>query len=67
MSVKAETGKEVLGGLIAITLTLLFVLMAFLVHNVIWIVVGMLFSVGFALYEMEVHGAGFSSGPGTKS
>ena len=67
MAVKAETGREVVYGLVAITLTLLFVLIAFLVHNVVWIVVGMLFTVGFILYEAEVHGIGFFSRPGTRS
>ncbi|ASJ02027.1 hypothetical protein A3L09_01475 [Thermococcus profundus] len=63
MAVKAETGKEVTIGLVAILLTLLFVLFAFLLHNVVWIVVGMLFTVGFALYAAEAHGIGFFSKP----
>jgi len=67
MAVEAETGKEVLYGLVAITLTLLFVLIAFLVHNVVWIVVGMLFTVGFVLYEAEVHGEGFFTKPKVNS
>ncbi len=67
MSVKAETGKEVFYGLVAITLTLLFVLIAFLAHNVVWIVVGMLFTVGFVLYEAEVHGVGFFMKPRANS
>ncbi len=67
MAVKAETGKEVLYGLVAITLTLLFVLIAFLAHNVVWIVVGMLFTVGFVLYEAEVHGVGFFTKPRANS
>ncbi|WP_297462480.1 hypothetical protein [Thermococcus sp.] len=67
MAVKAETGKEVVCGLVAITLTLLFVILAFLLHNVVWIVVGMLFSVGFLLYEAEVHGQGFFVRPKARS
>ncbi len=67
MGVETETGKEVVAGLVAIILTLLFVLIAFLVHNVVWIVVGMLFTVGFVLYEAEVHGEGFFLKPGTKT
>lgn len=67
MAVNAETGAEVLYGLAAIALTLLFVLLAFLLHNVVWIVVGMLFSLGFILYEAEVHGKGFFAKPKSKS
>ncbi|WP_297507408.1 hypothetical protein [Thermococcus sp.] len=63
MGVEAETGKEVIAGLVAITLTLLFVLLAFLLHNVVWIVAGMLFTVGFILYAAEVHGLGFFTKP----
>ncbi|NJF24207.1 hypothetical protein [Thermococcus sp. Bubb.Bath] len=67
MAVKAETGKEVIWGLTAITLTLLFVLLAFLVHNVVWIIVGMIFTVGFVQYEAEVHGDGFFTKPKAKN
>jgi hypothetical protein len=67
MAVEAETGKEVVWGLTAITLTLLFVLLAFLLHNVVWIIVGMLFTVGFILYEAEVHGLGFFVRPKARS
>jgi len=67
MAVEAETGREVIAGLVAMTLTLLFVLIAFLVHNVVWIVVGMLFTVGFVLYEAEVHGEGFFTKPKANS
>ncbi|WP_297488372.1 hypothetical protein [Thermococcus sp.] len=66
MGVEAETGKEVIYGLAAITLTLLFVLFAFLLHNVVWIVAGMLFTVCFILYEAEVHGLGFFTKPKVK-
>jgi len=63
MAVEAETGKEVVAGLVSMILTLLFVLIAFLVHNVVWIVVGMLFTVGFVLYAAESHGSGFFTKP----
>ncbi|WP_297521894.1 hypothetical protein [Thermococcus sp.] len=67
MAVEIETGREVVYGLVAITLTLLFVLIAFLAHNVVWIIAGMLFTVGFVLYEAEVHGEGFFTKPKVKS
>lgn len=67
MAVEPETGREVVYGLVAIVLTLLFVLIAFLVHNVVWIVVGMLFTVGFLLYEAERHGEGFFTKPRAES
>ncbi|WP_297500316.1 hypothetical protein [Thermococcus sp.] len=67
MEVEAETGREVVAGLVAITLTLLFVLIAFLLHNVVWIVAGMLFTVCFILYEEEVHGLGFFTKPRARS
>ena len=63
MPVEAETGKEVTAGLIAMLLTLLFVLLAFLLHNVIWIVAGMLFTVGYLLWVAEAHGVGFFTKP----
>ena len=67
MTVEIETGREVIYGLGAITLTLLFVLIAFLAHNVVWIIAGMLFTVGFVLYEAEVHGEGFFTKPRARS
>ncbi|MBP1912089.1 hypothetical protein [Thermococcus stetteri] len=67
MAVEAETGKEIAVGLVAILLTLLFVLIAFLLHNVVWIIVGMLFTVGYLLWVAEAHGVGFFNRPKVKS
>ncbi|WP_456369177.1 hypothetical protein [Thermococcus sp.] len=66
MAVKAETGTEVIAGLTSIVLALLFVLVAFLLHNVIWVVPGMLFAVGFLIWVLEKNGLGFFVKPNPK-
>ncbi|EEB73183.1 hypothetical protein [Thermococcus sp. AM4] len=63
MAVKAETGTEVKAGLTAIVLALLFVLVAFLLHNVVWVVPGMIFGIGFLIWVLEKNGLGFFTKP----
>jgi len=67
MAVKAETGAEVKAGLTAIVLALVFVLVAFLLHNVVWVVPGMLFGIGFLMWVLERNGLGFFTKPNAKS
>jgi len=66
MAVKAETGKEVALGLAAILLAFVFVLVAFLLHNVVWVVPGMIFGVLYLMWVLEKNGLGFFTGPTTK-
>jgi len=66
MTVKAETVTEVKVGLAAIVLALLFVLVAFLAHNVVWVVPGMLFGIGFLVWVLEKNGLGFFTKPNAK-
>ena len=67
MTVKTETGTEVMAGLTAIVLALLFVLVAFLLHNVVWVVPGMIFAIGFLMWVLEKNGLGFFTKPNAKT
>ncbi len=61
-----ETKGEVVVGLVAIVIAFLFVLLAFLVHNVVWVVPGMLFGLGYLIWVFHRHGMPSVNGPEAK-
>ena len=66
MTVQSETGTEVIAGLISILLAFVFVLIAFLVHNVVWVVPGMLFALGYLIWVFHKHGMPSANSPKAK-
>ncbi|NJE55430.1 MULTISPECIES: hypothetical protein [Thermococcus] len=66
MAVQAETGKEVLAGLVAIVLAFVFVLIAFLMHNVVWVVPGMVFGIAYMIWVFHRHGMPSVNSPKAK-
>jgi hypothetical protein len=63
---KPETGMEVVAGLVAIVLAFVFVLVAFLVHNIVWVVPGMLFGIGYLIWVFHRHGMPSANSPKAK-
>ncbi len=66
MTAQAETGMEVVAGLVAIVLALVFVLIAFLVHNVVWVVPGMVFGLAYMMWVFHKHGMPSTNSPKAK-
>ncbi|ACS33736.1 hypothetical protein [Thermococcus gammatolerans] len=66
MSAQIETNREVVAGLVAIVLALAFVLIAFLLHNVVWVVPGMLFGIGYMIWVFHRHGMPSANSPKAK-
>jgi hypothetical protein len=67
MAVQAETNTEVVAGLVAIVLAFLFVLIAFLVHNVVWVVPGMVFGIAYMIWVFHRHGMPSANSPRARS
>jgi len=51
-----ESNGEVLGGLVAILLAFLFVIVAFATKNVMWVVPGMVFGIAYMVWVFHRHG-----------